>query len=217
MLLNQWWGHYSRMNARVKGTKRLQGSLTPVITTVGIQGYFQESSTSIYNRINCGLSSVNSNSLEEQKQSKGHKHVCNEVVELHPTGLSLSIQSVQIPLQGLPTPMQSNTSTQLGVICRLTEGALNPLVQVINKDIKQNMPLYLPLGNTTLDQLNLTLFTTALRSCLPACSLCSKEHTCQLLQENTVGDSVKGFADVQVDYVNSLSFFHQASNSVIKD
>ena len=28
---------------------------------------------------------------------------------------------------------------------------------------------------------------------------------CQLLQENTVGDSIKGFAEVSIDYVNSLS------------
>ena len=39
---------------------------------------------------------------------------------------------------------------------------------------------------------------------------------CQLLQENAVGDSVKDFAEVYVDYINSLSFTHQVGHSVIK-
>ncbi|KAK4821075.1 hypothetical protein QYF61_012417 [Mycteria americana] len=42
----------------------------------------------------------------------------------------------------LPTLQQINTPTQLGVVCKLTEGALNPLVQITDKDIKQNWPQY---------------------------------------------------------------------------
>jgi len=55
------------------------------------------------------------------------------LVEPHRVGLSPSIQSVQIPLQSLPTLEQIDTPTQLGVICKLTEGALNPLIQMIDK------------------------------------------------------------------------------------
>ncbi|KAK4827071.1 hypothetical protein QYF61_014145 [Mycteria americana] len=47
---------------------------------------------------------------------------------------------------------QINTPTQLGVICKLTEGALDPFVQIIDKDIKQNWPQHRALGNTTCDQ-----------------------------------------------------------------
>ncbi|KAK4824032.1 hypothetical protein QYF61_009623 [Mycteria americana] len=57
-------------------------------------------------------------------------------------GLSPSIQPVQVPLQSLPTLKQINTPTQLGVVCKLTEGPLSPLVQIIDKDIKQNWPQY---------------------------------------------------------------------------
>ncbi|KAK4823942.1 hypothetical protein QYF61_008328 [Mycteria americana] len=64
------------------------------------------------------------------------------LVESHTIGLGSLIQPVQIPLQSLPTLKQINTPTQLGVICKLTEGALNPLVQIIDKDIKQNWPQY---------------------------------------------------------------------------
>jgi len=62
------------------------------------------------------------------------------LVEPHTTGLSPSIQSVQIPLQSLPTLQQINTPTQLCFICKLTEGALNPLIQITDKDIKQDWP-----------------------------------------------------------------------------
>jgi len=40
-----------------------------------------------------------------------------------------------------------------GAICKLTEGALNFLIHVINKDIKQDGTQYQPLGNTTYDWL----------------------------------------------------------------
>jgi len=38
------------------------------------------------------------------------------------------------------------------VICKLTEGALNPLIQIISKEIKQDRPQYRPMGNTTNDR-----------------------------------------------------------------
>jgi len=55
-------------------------------------------------------------------------------------GLSSAIQPVQISLKGLPAPRQINTPSQLGVICKITEGALNPLIQVINKDTEEAGP-----------------------------------------------------------------------------
>jgi len=60
------------------------------------------------------------------------------LVEPHTVGLGPSIQSVQIALQSLPTLKQIDTPTQRGVICKLTEGALNPLIQIIDKDVKQD-------------------------------------------------------------------------------
>ncbi|KAK4814538.1 hypothetical protein QYF61_022257 [Mycteria americana] len=62
------------------------------------------------------------------------------LVEPHMIDLGPSIQPVQIPLQSLPTLEQIDTPTQFGVICKPTEGALNPLIQIIDKDIKQNWP-----------------------------------------------------------------------------
>ncbi|KAK4826855.1 hypothetical protein QYF61_011723 [Mycteria americana] len=75
------------------------------------------------------------------------------LVEPHTIDLGPLIQPVQVPLQSLPTLKQINTPTQLGVICKLTEGALNPFVQIIDKDIKQDWPQHRALGNTTCDWL----------------------------------------------------------------
>ncbi|KAK4824881.1 hypothetical protein QYF61_021088 [Mycteria americana] len=56
------------------------------------------------------------------------------LVKPHTIDLGPSIQPVQVPLQSLPTLKQINTPAQLGVICKLAEGALNPFVQIIDKD-----------------------------------------------------------------------------------
>jgi len=58
------------------------------------------------------------------------------LVEPQTVGLGSSIQSVQIPLQSLPNLEKIDTPTQVGFIFRLTEGALNPLIQIIDKDVK---------------------------------------------------------------------------------
>ncbi|GAB0190507.1 hypothetical protein GRJ2_001516000 [Grus japonensis] len=63
------------------------------------------------------------------------------LVKPHTVGLSPLIQPVQIPQKSLPTLKQINTPAQFGVIFELTEGALNPLIQIIDKeDIKQDWP-----------------------------------------------------------------------------
>ncbi|KAK4819495.1 hypothetical protein QYF61_004791 [Mycteria americana] len=74
------------------------------------------------------------------------------LVERHTIDLSPSIQPVQVPLKSLPTLKQINTPTQLGVICKLTEGALDLFIQIIDKDIKQNWSQHRALGNTTCDR-----------------------------------------------------------------
>ncbi|KAK4824042.1 hypothetical protein QYF61_009633 [Mycteria americana] len=74
------------------------------------------------------------------------------LVKPHTIDLVPWIQPVQVPLQSLPTLKQINTPTQLGIICKLTEGAPHPFIQIIDKDIKQNWPQHRALGNTTGDR-----------------------------------------------------------------
>jgi len=61
-----------------------------------------------------------------------------DLVEFHPIGLSAAVQHIQIHLSGFPTLRQINTFSHLGMTCKRTEGAVNLLIQVINKDIKQD-------------------------------------------------------------------------------
>ncbi|KAK4831109.1 hypothetical protein QYF61_015412 [Mycteria americana] len=115
-----------------------------------------------------------------------------------------SIQPVQVPLQSLPTLKQINTPTQLGVICKLTEGALNPFVQIIDKDIKQNWPQHRALGNTACDRpptgvnsIHHHSLGLAIQPVLyPAKSTPVQAMSSQFLQEDAVGDRVKGFTEV---------------------
>jgi len=54
------------------------------------------------------------------------------------------VTKVQDPAFGLGVPHANeeiDTPTQLDVICKLTEGALDSLIQIINKDIKKDWPL----------------------------------------------------------------------------
>ncbi|KAK4829148.1 hypothetical protein QYF61_002363 [Mycteria americana] len=74
------------------------------------------------------------------------------LVKPHTIDLGPSSQPVQVPLQSLPPLKQINTPTQLGVICKLAESALDPFVQIIDKDIKQNWPQHRALGNTACDR-----------------------------------------------------------------
>ncbi|KAK4829521.1 hypothetical protein QYF61_005160 [Mycteria americana] len=73
------------------------------------------------------------------------------LVTPHTIDLGPLIQPVQVPLQSLPTLQQINTPTQLGVVCKLTESTLDPFVQIIDKDVKQNWPQHRALGNTACD------------------------------------------------------------------
>jgi len=104
----------------------------------------------------------------------------------------------------LPTIRQVHMFTQLDIICKLTEGAFNALIQIINKDIKEDRPQYQPLGIVTCDRLpagfNSIYHYFLVPALQPVFYLAKNVPVqaigCQLLQENTIGDSVEGFAEV---------------------
>ncbi|KAK4832495.1 hypothetical protein QYF61_023542 [Mycteria americana] len=126
------------------------------------------------------------------------------LVKPHTIGLGPLIQPVQVPLQSLPLLKQINTPTQLGVICKLTEGALDPFVQIIDKDVKQNWPQHRALGNTACDRpptgvnsIHHHSLGPAVQPVLyPAKSTPVQAMSSQILQENAVGNRVKGFTEV---------------------
>ncbi|KAK4816620.1 hypothetical protein QYF61_019319 [Mycteria americana] len=122
----------------------------------------------------------------------------------HTIDLGPLIQPVQIPVQSLPTLQQINTPAQLGVICKLTEGALDPLIQIIDKNTKQNWPQHRALGNTACDRpppgvnsIHHHSLGLAIQPVLyPAKSTPVQAMSSQFLQENAVGNRVKGFTEV---------------------
>ncbi|KAK4814406.1 hypothetical protein QYF61_018165 [Mycteria americana] len=71
------------------------------------------------------------------------------LVEPHEVHMGLLLQLVQIPLDGIPSLRRVNRTTQLGVVCKLAEGVLDPTVYVIDEDVKQYWSRYGPLRDTT--------------------------------------------------------------------
>ncbi|KAK4821425.1 hypothetical protein QYF61_019703 [Mycteria americana] len=126
------------------------------------------------------------------------------LVKPHTIDLGPLIQPVQIPLQSLPTLKQINTPAQLGVICKLTEGALDPLIQIMDKDVKQDWPQHRALGNTACDwpptgvnSIHHHSLGPAIQPVLyPAKSTPVQAMSSQFLQENVTGNCVKGFTEV---------------------
>ena len=115
-----------------------------------------------------------------------------------------------------PTLKQINTSVQLDVVCKLTEDALDPLVQIIDKDIKQNWPQNWALGNTICAQLS-TGFNSIHHNALvpviqlvlyPVKSVPIQAMRNQFLQQNAVENGVIGFTKVYVDNIYSLCLIH---------
>ncbi|KAK4831894.1 hypothetical protein QYF61_020041 [Mycteria americana] len=106
--------------------------------------------------------------------------------------------------QNLPTLKQINTPAQLGVVCKLTEGALDPFIQIIDKDIEQNWPQHRALGDTACDRpptgfnsIHHHSLGPAIQPVLyPAKSTPVQAMSSQFLQENAVGNHVKGFTEV---------------------
>ncbi|PKU31194.1 rna-directed dna polymerase from mobile element jockey- hypothetical protein [Limosa lapponica baueri] len=50
------------------------------------------------------------------------------------------LEPVQVPLDGIPSLKHVSHITQLGVICKLAEGALDPIVCVIDEDLNSAAP-----------------------------------------------------------------------------
>ncbi|PKU40563.1 testosterone 17-beta-dehydrogenase 3-like [Limosa lapponica baueri] len=74
------------------------------------------------------------------------------LVEPHEVHTGPLLKPVQIPLDGILSLRHVNCTTQIGVICKLAEGALDPTVYVIDEDIEQYWSQYRPLRDTTCHQ-----------------------------------------------------------------
>jgi len=58
------------------------------------------------------------------------------LAELHKVGMGSPLKPSQVPLDSISSLCYVNCTTQLGVDCKPAEGALDPPVHVIYKDVK---------------------------------------------------------------------------------
>jgi len=72
--------------------------------------------------------------------------------EPHRADLGPWIQPVQTPVQSLPALRQADTAALIRVICKLAEGALDLLTQIMDKDTKPDRPQSRAPGNTARDR-----------------------------------------------------------------
>jgi len=71
------------------------------------------------------------------------------LVELHEICMGPPLKPFKVPLDGILSLQHVSRIPQLAVICKLTEGALNPTVHVANKDVKWHQSQHQPLRNAT--------------------------------------------------------------------
>ena len=71
------------------------------------------------------------------------------LVELHEVRLRAPLQPVQVPLNYTASLQCVNHTTQLGVVSKLAEEALNSTVPVADKSVNQHQFQHLSLRNTT--------------------------------------------------------------------
>ena len=74
------------------------------------------------------------------------------LVEPREVHMGRLLKHVQVPLDGILSLRHVDCTTQLGVICKLAEGALDPAVCITDEDIKQYWSQYGPLRDTTCHQ-----------------------------------------------------------------
>jgi len=57
------------------------------------------------------------------------------LLKLHEVRTGPPLEPVRVPLDGIPSLQRVDCTTQLGVVSKLAEGALDPTVHVTNKDV----------------------------------------------------------------------------------
>ncbi|KAK4826701.1 hypothetical protein QYF61_010916 [Mycteria americana] len=77
------------------------------------------------------------------------QYLALDLVELHEVRMGPPLKPVKVLLDCIPSLQQVDRTTQLGVVGKLAEGALNPTVHVADKDVKQHWSQYRPLRNAT--------------------------------------------------------------------
>ena len=115
-------------------------------------------------------------------------------------------------------------TTQLGVISKFAEGALDSIVNVIDKDVKEHQSQDRPLGDATcyrpppghgtIDHHPLSAAFQPIS--YPTSGPPIKSTSLQFGDKDGVGDHVKGLGQVQVNDTGRLPFIHQCRHSIVE-
>ena len=129
---------------------------------------------------------------------------------------------IKVPLGAIPSFCCISCTTQLGVICKLPEEALNPIIYVMDRDVEEHQSQDGPLGNTTHEHsppaqraiANNPLVTTTQTIPCPLSSPPFEPISLQFRDKDVVRARIKGLAEVQADNISCLSLVHQCCHSI---
>lgn len=132
-------------------------------------------------------------------------------VEVHE---SPPFKPVKVLLDGIPPLKQINIPTQVGVICRLAEGALDSTMSLMKTSMDQE-------GHHLL---LVSIWTLAVTLCTrppspvpyPANNPSVKSTSLQFRGKNIGPDCIKGLTEVQVDDICNPSLVHWCSHSIVE-
>ncbi|KAK4811172.1 hypothetical protein QYF61_019803 [Mycteria americana] len=132
-------------------------------------------------------------------------------VELQEVPMGPLLKPVQVPLDGIPSLKRINCTTQLGVICKLAEGALSPTVYTPEG---HHSLLVSTLSHRAIDCNSLDAAIEPIP--YPSNSPSVKPISLHFSGKNVVGDPIKGLTEVQIDDICSSSLVHQRSRSIVE-
>ncbi|KAK4808270.1 hypothetical protein QYF61_020751 [Mycteria americana] len=129
------------------------------------------------------------------------------LVDPHEVHMGPLLQLAQVPLDGIPSLRYVNRTTQLGVVSKLAEGALDPTVHVVDEDTKQywsQTPL-IPDLHPDIEPLTTTLWSPRPSSQFLRHRIVHPSNpSLQCREKDVVGDHVKGLTEVQIDDILAL-------------
>lgn len=104
------------------------------------------------------------------------------LIELCEILVGLFLQPVKVPLNGGTSLWCISQYSQFFIICKLAEGALSPIIQVINGDVKQCGPQYRPLERTTSDWSPIRVHASCCKCLIPTAQPIFSPLCCLLTQ-----------------------------------
>ncbi|PKU40440.1 solute carrier family 22 member 7- hypothetical protein [Limosa lapponica baueri] len=126
------------------------------------------------------------------------------------------VSSLSIPLDDILSLWCMDNTTQLGLICKFADGALNTSVYVIDKNVKEYWSQHGPVRDTTshcspsgLQAIEYHPLDATIQPIpYPLNSPPIKSISLQLDEQDVVGDRVKGLTEVQTDHIHMSSLIY---------